>query len=122
MGADEPNFSPYVRLVSPTGRLIEGRRGTVAQISQRLTETGIYRVIVSSWNGIVLTGVGEYRLTLQDLDAGLPGCLLGAEHHEQGIGLLGKQMQAAQGGRAYRVHPAQQGGASVVLEYLFGSP
>jgi len=54
--------------------------------------------------------------------AGLPGCRLWAQYHEQGVGLLSKQMETAQGGGPGVVHPAQQGCTSVMFKYLFGGP
>lgn len=52
----------------------------------------------------------------------LPQGHCGPQQHEQGVALPGGHVQAAQACRMYVGGPAEQGGASVVLEDLFACP
>jgi hypothetical protein len=61
----DANFTPWIRLISPTGALLETRVGTVASISRAMTATGTYTVIVGSGTTTsALNSTGNYRLTL----------------------------------------------------------
>jgi|GEM_PF-1179056 len=61
---DTNTFTPWVRLYGPTGTLLSTSSGAVAsEATATAGPSGVYLVVVSDGNGI-LSGSGDYRLTL----------------------------------------------------------
>src|SRR5205085_1450191 len=58
------NFTPWIRLYSPAGKLLGSGFGVVAgEVAVTATNTGTYIAVAGDGNG-ALRGAGDYRLTL----------------------------------------------------------
>jgi hypothetical protein len=57
-------FTPWLRLYGPNGKLLDSHAGAVAgEVTTRATNSGTFLVVAGDGNG-VLSGSGDYRLTL----------------------------------------------------------
>src|SRR5207249_1580724 len=62
------NFTPWVRIFSPGGALLDSGFGSSAgEVAITATNTGTFLVVVGDGNG-ALSGTGTYRLTLAKTD------------------------------------------------------